>query len=184
MTSIRLAEIHAFFVHFPIALLLISVALDIAAVIFRRASLIEGATWTLLLGAPGVILAMISGWLSERTTNVGVAPQFLHYHKLTALLTAIVFTILFFARLLWVASRLIGWLRLALPHWRRLSILQVRMSKALPQAYGRTAPRSLIILYLLLSLVGVGLLLATAYLGEAMVYRFGMGIFNPAAPLP
>ena len=184
MTHIRLAEIHGFIVHFPIALLLISVTLDFAAVIFRRASLVEGATWTLLLGAPGVALAMLSGWLSERTTNVGAAPTFLHYHKLGALLTAIVFATLFLARLLWISSRLVGWLRLALPTSRWLANLHVRLVKSLPQAYGRPAPRSLLVLYLLLSLAGVGLLLATGYLGEAMVYRFGMGVFNPAAPLP
>lgn len=44
MPSIRLAELHPIVVHFPIALLLASVALDLAAVIFRRASLVEGAT--------------------------------------------------------------------------------------------------------------------------------------------
>ena len=88
------------------------------------------------------------------------------------------------ARLLWISSRIVGWLRLAFPNSRRLAILHVRLSKSLPQAYGRPASRGIIILYLLLSLVGVGLLLATGYLGEAMVYRFGMGIFNPAAPLP
>lgn len=184
MTSIRLAELHGFVVHFPMALLLISVTLDFAAAIFRRVSLVEAATWTLLLGAPGVALAMLSGWLSERTTNVGVAPQYLHYHKLTALLTAIVFVTLLLARLLWISSRIVGWLRLAFPNSRRLAILHVRLSKSLPQAYGRPASRGIIVLYLLLSLVGVGLLLATGYLGEAMVYRFGMGIFNPAAPLP
>ena len=184
MTPIRLAEIHGFIVHFPIALLLISVTLDFAAVIFRRASLVEAATWTLLLGAPGVVLAMLSGWLSERATYVGAAPQFLHYHKLTALLTAIVFAVLFLARLLWISSRLVGWLRLAFPRSRRLATLHMRLIKSLPQAYGRPASRGLIVLYLLLSLVGVGCLLATGYLGEAMVYRFGVGIFNPGAPLP
>ena len=61
MTSIRLAELHGFLVHFPMALLLISVTLDFAAAIFRRVSLVEAATWTLLLGAPGVALAMLSG---------------------------------------------------------------------------------------------------------------------------
>lgn len=184
MTSIRLAEIHGFIVHFPIALLLISVTLDFAAVIFRRASLVEGATWTLLLAAPGVVLAMLSGWLSERTTNVGVAPTYLHYHKLTALLAAVIFAVLFLARLLWISSRLVGWLRLAFPNSPRLAALQWRLSKSLPQAYGKPASHGLIVLYLLLSLIGVGLLLATGYLGEAMVYRFGMGVFNSAAPLP
>jgi uncharacterized membrane protein len=184
MTSIRLAEIHGFIVHFPIALLLISVTLDIAAAIFRRASLVEAATWTLLLGVPGVALAGFTGWLSERTTNVGVAPEFLHYHKATALLAAVVFATLFLARLLWISSRIVGWLRLAFPRSRRLANLHVWLVKSLPQAYGRPASRGLIALYLLLSLMGVALLLATGYLGEAMVYRFGMCIFNPTAPLP
>src|SRR6185437_6536829 len=79
--------------------------------------------------------------------------------------------------------RIVGWLRLAFPRSRRLANIHVWLVKTLPQAYGRPASRGLIALYLLLSLMGVALLLATGYLGEAMVYRFGMGIFNPAAPL-
>ena len=139
MTSIRLAEIHGFIVHFPIALLLISVTLDVAAAIFRRASLVEAATWTLLFGAPGVVLAGFTGWLSERTTNVGVAPEFLHYHKVTALLAAVVFVTLFLARLLWISSRIVGWLRLAFPRSRRLANIHLWLVKSLPQAYGRPA---------------------------------------------
>lgn len=184
MSSIRLAEIHAFIVHFSIALLFLSVALDVAAVIFRRATLVEGATWALLIGAPATVAATLSGWLSEHNTNAGVAPQFLHMHKLTAALATLAFAILFLARLLWLASRLLGWLRLAFPNAKRLARVQVRLSKALPQAYGRSLPRGVIVAYLLLAIVGVALLGVTGYLGEAMVYRFGMGVYDPGVPLP
>jgi uncharacterized membrane protein len=184
MTSIRLAELHAFIVHFSIALLFVSVALDIAAVIFRRASLIEGATWALLIGAPATVAATLAGWLSEHYTNVGVAPQFLHLHKISAALATAVFAILFLVRLLWISSRLLGWLQLAFPKARRLASAQVWLNKALPQAYGKGLPRRAVIAYLFLSIIGVALLAITGYLGEAMVYRFGMGVYNPGAPLP
>jgi uncharacterized membrane protein len=184
MTSIRLAELHAFIVHFSIALLFVSVALDIAAVIFRRTSLIEGATWALLIGAPATVAATVSGWLSEHYSNVGVAPQFLHLHKISAALATAVFAILFLVRLLWISSRLLGWLQLAFPKARQLASAQVWLNKALPQAYGKRLPRRAVVAYLILSIIGVALLAITGYLGEAMVYRFGMGVYNPGAPLP
>ena len=74
MPPIRLAELHPIIVHFPIALLLTSLALDLAAVVFRRATLVEGATWALLLGAPGAVVALATGRLSEHDVNTATAP--------------------------------------------------------------------------------------------------------------
>ncbi len=184
MSSIRLAELHSFIVHFAIALLVTSVVLDFAAIIFRRASLVEGATWALLLGAPLSAFAMLSGWLSEHNVIIGAGHDFLRLHKITALLAAVVFLILFLARFVWLSSRLVSWLRLAFPKSGRLASTQAWLGNALPQAYVKPLPRGVIVAYLLLSLVGVGLLVATGYLGEALVYRFSIGVFSPGAPLP
>ena len=185
MSSIRLAELHAFFVHFSIALLLTSVALDFAAIIFRRASLVEGATWALMLGAPMTAIAMLSGWLSEHNTFISAAGHdFLRLHKITALLATIVFLALFLARFVWLLSRLVAWLQLAFPKSGRLANAQVWLGEKLPQAYVSPLPRGAIAAYLLLGLIGVGLLVATGYLGEALVYRFGIGVFGSGAVLP
>lgn len=185
MSSVRLAELHAFIVHFSIALLFVSVALDFAAIIFRRASLVEGATWALMLGAPITAFAMLSGWLSEHNVYISAAAHdFLRLHKITALLATMVFLALFLARFIWLLSRLVGWLRLALPKSGRLANIQVWLSEKLPQAYVSRLPRGAVIVYLSLALVGVGLLLATGYLGEALVYRFGIGVYSSGALLP
>jgi uncharacterized membrane protein len=176
MPSIRLAELHPIIVHFPLALLLASVALDFAAAIFRRASLVEGATWALLLGAPGAVAALVSGWLSEHDVNASAAPTLLHVHKVCAILATIVFGTLFFLRLTWYAPRLLGWLRLAFPHIGALTSAQSWSRAFLPLAYVKSLPRSVVTAYLLLSVVGVILLALTGYLGGAMVYDHGVGL--------
>ncbi len=185
MSSIRLAELHAFIVHFSIALLITSVALDFAAIIFRRASLVEGANWALMVGAPMTLIAMLSGWLSEHNTPISTAGyDFLRLHKIIALLATIVFLALFLARFVWLLSRLVAWLGLAFPKSGRLANAQVWLGEKLPQAYVSQLPRGAIVAYLLLALIGVGLLVATGYLGEALVYRFGIGIYSSGALLP
>jgi|SRR5690242_19736138 len=185
MSTIQLAELHAFIVHFSIALLITSVALDFAAIIFRRASLVEGATWALMVGAPMTAIAILTGWLSEHNAFISPAGyDFLRLHKMTALLATIVFLTLFLARFVWLMSRLVAWLRLAFPKSGRLATAQVWLGEKLPQAYVSTVPRGAIVAYLLLALIGVGLLVATGYLGEALVYRFGIGVFGSGAALP
>ena len=160
MPSIHLSELHPIIVHFPIALLLASVALDFAAVIFRRASLVEGATWALLLGAPSAV----------------AAPTLLHLHKICAVLATIVFGTLFLLRLIWQSPRLLVWLRLAFPNNGSLIRAQSWSRTFLPLAYVKPFPRSVVTAYLLLSVVGVILLALTGYLGGALVYDHGIGL--------
>jgi uncharacterized membrane protein len=176
MPSIHLSELHPIIVHFPIALLLVSVALDFAAVIFRRASLVEGATWALLLGAPSAVAALASGWLSEHDVNASAAPTLLHLHKICAVLATIVFGTLFLLRLIWQSPRLLGWLRLAFPNNGSLVTAQSWSRAILPLAYVKPLPRSVVAAYLLLSVVGVILLALTGYLGGALVYDHGIGL--------
>ena len=58
----ELAEhFHPMIVHFPIALLLSAVALDLAALIFRRPGLHRVALWNLCLGTLGAGVAVWSG---------------------------------------------------------------------------------------------------------------------------
>ncbi len=179
MPSIRLAELHPIIVHFPIALLFTSVALDFAAVILRRASLVEGATWTLVLGTPGALAALASGWLSEKDVNAALAGDLLHLHKVCAVLASVVFGALFLLRLAWQSPRLLGWLCTVFPQTKLLASAQARVQSLLPLAYAKSLPRSVVTAYLLLSVVGVVLLGLTGYLGGAMVYDRGVGLPFP-----
>lgn len=176
MPSIRLAELHPIIVHFPIALLLTSVALDIAAALFRRASLVEGATWALVIGTPGAVASLASGWLSEHDVTVGTAANTLHLHKICAVLSTVVFCTLLLLRVAWQSPRLLGWLRQAFPSARIVIRAQTLSKVLLPLAYVRPLPRGVVIAYLLLSVIGVVLLALTGYLGGAMVYDHGVGL--------
>ncbi len=176
MPSIRLAELHPIIVHFPIALLLASVALDIAAALFKRATLIEGATWTLLLGTPGAVAALASGWLSEHDVAVGAADSLLHWHKVCAVTATIIFGTLFLLRLLWQSPRILGWARVALPRAGGVAMAQTWWRSVLPLAYVRPLPRGLVVAYLALSVIGVVMLALTGYLGGAIVYDHGVGL--------
>lgn len=176
MPAIRLAELHPIIVHFPIALLLVSVALDFGAVILRRASLAEGATWTLVLGTPAAIAALASGWLSEHDVSTAATPTLLHFHKVCAVLATIVFGTLFLLRVAWQSPRLLGWLRMVFPTTGLLASAQSWSRVVLPLAYVRPLPRSVVTAYLVLSVIGVVLLALTGYLGGAMVYDHGVGM--------
>ncbi|MCO6453417.1 MAG: DUF2231 domain-containing protein [Caldilineales bacterium] len=57
-------NIHPLIVHFPIALLLTSVALSWAGLIWQGKSLDRAAWYTLLLGLAGALFSVISGFLA------------------------------------------------------------------------------------------------------------------------
>lgn len=176
MPAIRLAELHPIIVHFPIALLLTSVALDVLAIIFRRLTLVEGATWTLMLGAPSAVFALASGWLSEHDVSAAAAPDLLHLHKICAILATGIFATLFFVRLVWQAPRLLGWLSSLAPATPGLVTARTWLVGFIPIGDGKPLPRAAIALYLLLGVAGVALLAFTGYLGGALVYDHGVGL--------
>ncbi len=65
MPAIHPVEFHPIIVHFPIALLVLSVIFDFLGVFLRRWGLTTAATWMLLFGTPsaGFRAAL---WLAER----------------------------------------------------------------------------------------------------------------------
>lgn len=177
MPSLRLAELHPILVHFPIALLITSVALDLAAVFLRRAGLTTAATWLLILGLPGALVALLSGWLSERDVNLAPAGSLLHLHKSFAVLTSVMFSLLLLLRLAWLFPRILGWLRLTFPRIAPAIAGVERQTKIIfPLLYAPRLPRSLVALYLTASVFGVVMLAVTGYLGGAMVYDHGVGL--------
>lgn len=60
---------HPAFVHFPIALLLAALVLEILAALSRKESLRHGATCCLVLGAVGGLAAMVTGLQAEETVR-------------------------------------------------------------------------------------------------------------------
>ena len=173
---IRLAELHPIVVHFPIALLMTSVALDYASLVFRRWRLTEAATWCLVLGVPGAAAALLSGKISAGSVNAEAAGNLLHLHKMFAVAASISFGSLLLARLIWLAPRILGWAGQA--RWSfaaPVSRVDGRLRELLPAMYA-PAPRLVIAAYLLASALSVFLLAATGYLGGAMVYHHGVGM--------
>lgn len=177
MPTIRLAELHPIVVHFPIALLIVSVTLDFAAVFLRRAGLTTAATWCLVLGVPGAVAALASGWLSEHDVNAAQAANLLHLHKVAAVLTSLLFGALLLMRLVWLLPRIFAWLRAVRPTVApALDATEKRLKMVLPLLYVKHLPRSLVATYLLASVIGIALLAITGYLGGALVYDHGVGL--------
>lgn len=175
MPPIRPVELHPIIVHFPIALLVLSVTFDFLGVFLRRWGLTETATWLLIFGTPSAGVALLSGWVSEHYVTVGAAGEILHLHKVVAVLTTALFGLLLFMRLVWLAPR--GFALFA-----RVSALRPALTSAdgalrliAPRLYEPPLPAAAVALYLALSVIGVGLLALTGYLGGALVYDHGVG---------
>lgn len=175
MPPIRPVEFHPIVVHFPIALLILSVTLDFLGVLLRRWGLTTAATWLLLFGTPSAGMALLSGWVSERYVTVGAAGDILHLHKEVAVLTTALFSLLLFVRLVWLAPRGLA----LLDRVASLRPLAATADGALrliaPKLYEPPLPAAAVVLYLALSVVAVGLLGLTGYLGGALVYDHGVG---------
>lgn len=181
MPPIRLAELHPIIVHFPIALLIVSVCLDFSALTLRRSGLTVAATWCLVLGVPGAVAALASGWLSEHYVAVtGAAAVLLHLHKWSAVLTSVLFSALLAIRLVWLLPQILAYAGTVLPqHVKSLAAADRRLRMVLPVAYLPTPPRSVVAAYLFASVIGVGLLAITGYLGGALVYDHAVGMPPP-----
>lgn len=175
MPPIRPVELHPIIVHFPIALLILSVTFDFLGVFLRRWGLTEAATWLLVIGAPSAGVALLSGWVSEHYVTVGAADGILHLHKVVAVLTTALFSLLLFVRLVWLAPR--GFARFGhMPALRpALSSADGALRLIAPRLYNPPLPVAAVVLYLALSVIGLGLLALTGYLGGALVYDHGVG---------
>lgn len=76
--------LHPMIVHFPIALLIASVALDTLGVGFRRAGLTQAGFYTLIGGSLGAAASVLTG--PEREAKDAAALTVLHRHELFAAL--------------------------------------------------------------------------------------------------
>jgi len=76
--------LHPAIVHFPIALLIVSVVLDAFGVGFRRASLTQAGFYMLIIGSVGATAAVLSG--PEEEAKDAASLTILHRHELFAAL--------------------------------------------------------------------------------------------------
>jgi uncharacterized membrane protein len=80
-------QLHPAVVHFPIALLIVSVMLDAAGVLFRRASLTQAGFYTLVIGSLSATAAVLTG--PEHNARDAASMTVLHRHELCAALTVL-----------------------------------------------------------------------------------------------
>ncbi len=88
-------RLHAALNDLPAALLLVAVLFDLASAVTRRASLRTAGFWTLVVGAAGAALAVVSGLQAEEHIAHGEAVhRAMETHEELALITLGVFVVL------------------------------------------------------------------------------------------
>jgi uncharacterized membrane protein len=93
--------IHPMVVHFPIALLMVSVLFDMMATRWRHQSFQDAAFYTLLVGLVGAAVAVITGAIAEESAeNRGIPESVLEIHEGLGYATFIFFIGLLALRLL------------------------------------------------------------------------------------
>ncbi len=169
---IRLVELHPIIVHFPIALLTISVILDGIALFVRRWNLVYAATWTLFFGVVGALAAGFSGQISESNTNTSSVSAILSLHKTLGFATGFVFALLLLIRLIVLAPHILEAYRAQIPLAGKIGDT---LYAIFPRVRSKTLPVSLIVAYFIGSIIGLVLLTLTGYYGGLMVYEHGVG---------
>ncbi|HKD74780.1 MAG TPA: DUF2231 domain-containing protein [Ktedonobacterales bacterium] len=177
MPTIRPAELHPIIVHFPIALLITSVVLDVIALITRRRHLLYGATWVLAFGVAGALAAGLTGSLSEHSAHITSASvsQILATHQALGFATGVVFASLLGLRLLWLSPDILAAMS---PRYAVAQRVGVWLQDALPGLERRQLSPLLIAAYMLGSVIGVILLGLTGFYGGSLVYDHGVGTPN------
>lgn len=139
-------RLHAALNDLPAALLLLAVLFELASVILRRPNLRIAGYWTLVTGAVGGVLAVLSGLQAEEHIAHGEAVhELMETHEKLALITLGIFAVVALWRI-------------------------VRESRMGGTERG---------VVLVLSLAGLGVLLATASYGGKLVFDHAAGIPTP-----
>ncbi|MBA3823663.1 MAG: hypothetical protein H0X24_07145 [Ktedonobacterales bacterium] len=175
---ISLTELHPIVVHFPIALLTLSVVMDGLAALLRRWNLADMATWLLGFGVVGALVAGLTGNFSEHSAHTALAGGIINQHSHFAFATGAIFAALFAVRIVALLPRVLLGLRSIAPALANGADKQLR--GIIPFVFQAPPTRLLIGLYLLASVGGLVLLTLTGYYGGLMVYHYGVG--TPAHP--
>jgi len=89
------AELHAALNDFPAVLLLVTLAFEVAGGLTRRESFRAAGFWTLILGAAGAVLAVISGLRAESTIeHGGSVHMIMERHETLAITVTVLFGLL------------------------------------------------------------------------------------------
>ncbi|MDP6397325.1 MAG: DUF2231 domain-containing protein [Candidatus Marinimicrobia bacterium] len=89
----QLDSVHPLIIHFPIALLSVSVLFDFLSVVFRKESLSHAGWWCLLVGVISALTGVISGFSSDILFGHMENPfPIFETHGSTQLLATVVFT--------------------------------------------------------------------------------------------
>jgi uncharacterized membrane protein len=95
-----MTNLHPVFIHFPFALLLVALLLEIAAMVFKRDEFSRAAWWNQILGTIGLAAAVASGLLAAQTVRMdGPARAVFDIHQQIAFLAAASFAGLLFWRI-------------------------------------------------------------------------------------
>jgi uncharacterized membrane protein len=143
---------HPVFVHFTLALLIVSVGLYVISALIKPGDLSQQwrtvARWNLWLGAAFTVVTLLTGWYAYNTvTHDDPAHLAMTDHRNWALVTAATFFVL--------------------ATW---SIWQY------------TKGRTISVFFILALIVGGLLLLSTAWRGGELVYRHGLGVMSLPQP--
>jgi uncharacterized membrane protein len=159
LSSTALPNLHPAVVHFPIALLTVAIAFDVACLVLRREWLDRSAAALYALGALGAWAAYLAG--DEAAEGLGNVPaavgRLIDEHEEWALRTLITFAIVAAARLLIT--------------WRERRQQQIGLIPA----------RAAIVVA---ALGGLWMLVQTAERGGALVYRNGVAVSSAPAGAP
>ncbi len=91
-------NLHPLFVHFPVALLLLALVLEVIALLWRKSELSRAAWWNQIAGTIGLAFAVASGLYAEATVHLTAeARVLLERHEQMAFVAAALFA----ALLLW-----------------------------------------------------------------------------------
>ncbi len=147
-----MTNIHPIVVHFPIALFITGLVMDVIGHLFQKETAKKIGLVLVVLGAVGALAAMVTGNFAEeqvedRLSRAG--EHVLDRHEDLGKLTAYLLLIVAAIRAL-IAT---GWLN----RWRFVA------SAALA-------------IYLIAGVIGLGTLTVTGYYGGELVYRYGAGV--------
>jgi uncharacterized membrane protein len=93
-------NVHPLIIHFPLALLSVSLLFDVVGAFMRKDEITRVAWWCQISGSLGLLATVVSGLQAESTVSIPQeAGQVLQTHKELAFLSVTIFSILLFWRI-------------------------------------------------------------------------------------
>lgn len=140
-------NVHPLFVHFPIALLSVSVLFDLLGQILKKDSLTVSAWWMQIMGTAALVFTAATGLIAETTVgHSDDAHEVMQNHKTMELIAAGIFLFIFIWRLI--------------------------LRGKTPSESGKTAHT----LYTIMAIGAVAFMLTGSYWGGKLVYEYGVGV--------